>query len=76
MMLSAGYLKAQSFKEHIMASVTQCDVCGNVMKNNEAMWIEARRCNHDGTAGSKLYGKDLCPECYKKLTKLLKVEEK
>ena len=59
-----------------MAAVTQCDVCNNVVKNEQAMYIKVFNCNEDGSPIHCKISKDLCPDCYAKLRKLLKEEAK
>lgn len=59
-----------------MAAVTQCDVCSNVMKNDESKYVKVNRCTSDGKLGNVILEKDLCPQCYEKLCKILKTEVK
>ena len=57
-----------------MAAVIQCDVCTNVCRNEESKYIEVYRCGTYGKAAQEIHKLDICPECYKKLCKLLKLE--
>lgn len=59
-----------------MASVTQCDVCGSVIKHNESKFVRINKVTVDAGIGQELYALDTCPECYTKLCVLLKVEAK
>lgn len=54
-----------------MAAVTQCDVCNNVVKHEQAMYIKAYSCNKNGETSQCIWCKDLCPECYSKLCRLV-----
>ena len=59
-----------------MAAVTMCDVCNNVCKNEEAKFVKVFKCDKSGATTSNIHGLDLCPECYNRFTKLLRVEAK
>lgn len=57
-----------------MASVTQCDVCGKVVKHHESKYVRINRKLSGDAIGQELRALDVCPECYVKLCELLKVE--
>lgn len=57
-----------------MAAVTQCDVCSNVVKNEESFYIELYNCDKEGKTIKRLISKDLCPTCKKKLLGMLIIE--
>ena len=59
-----------------MAAVTMCDVCNNVCKNDEAKFVKVFNCNKSGDTTCTLLCLDVCPECYNRLKKLLKVSDK
>lgn len=53
-----------------MASVTQCDVCGNVVKHEESKYIQIYDVNkYDETTTS--LNVEVCRECYEKVAKIL-----
>ena len=56
-----------------MASVTQCDVCKNVVRHNEAKDVRINRLTASNGMGSLLHEVELCPACYDKLCIFLKV---
>lgn len=59
-----------------MASVTQCDVCGNVVRHEESKFIEIWNVCKNDTKGSQVANKEICDKCYNNLKKLLKMEDK
>ena len=54
-----------------MAAVTQCDVCNNVVKNEQALYLRINSCSKDGKLGVEKIGKDICPDCANKIYKLI-----
>ena len=54
-----------------MAAVTQCDVCNNVVKNEQALYLRINSCSKDGKLGAEKIGKDICPDCANKIYKLI-----
>lgn len=54
-----------------MASVTQCDICGNVVKHNECKYIEIFNVDKDRLKCGKIMGKDICDKCYKNLENII-----
>lgn len=59
-----------------MASVTQCDVCNNVVKHEQSFYVEVYRVRRDDSRGDRLQHLDICPDCYSKLCATLKLEVK
>lgn len=59
-----------------MASVTQCDICGSIIKHYESKYVRINKVTAGDGIGQELYALDACPECYTKLCMLLKVEVK
>lgn len=56
-----------------MASVTQCDVCKNVVKHEESKYIEIYNVDkYDNSAGITAK-KEICSECYKKIANILNI---
>lgn len=55
-----------------MASVTQCDACGNVVKHEQSVCIKAINVNSSGSITQCIWRKDLCTECYNKICRLVK----
>jgi hypothetical protein len=56
-----------------MASVTQCDVCNNVIKHEESKYIKIYNVDkYDNT--TTFVEKELCPQCYEKVAKILKIK--
>lgn len=58
-----------------MAHVTQCDVCGNVVKHEESKYIKIHDVMVSDSLKPDFIGKDLCPACYKKIAKILDIKE-
>lgn len=58
-----------------MASVTQCDVCGNVAKHNETMYLQIHRNTDGNELGGVIVKRDICKECMNKIMRILKLEE-
>lgn len=52
-------------------NVTQCDICGNVVKNEQSMYLEVHRVTSDNTVGARLTGKEICPACWERISKLI-----
>ena len=59
-----------------MASVTQCDVCPNVVRHEKSLFVEIYRVTKSDNKGAQLHAVDLCPDCYVKLCELLGLEAK
>lgn len=59
-----------------MASVMQCDVCSNIIKYQEAVFVRINKVTSGGIIGQEIHRLDMCPECYAKLCVLLNVEAK
>lgn len=59
-----------------MASVTQCDACGNVIKNEEAKYLSIYKCDTEGNTTFTDTRMDICPECHAKVCKALNKEAK
>lgn len=54
-----------------MAAVTQCDVCNNVVKNEQALYLRINSCSKYGKLVKEKIGKDICPDCADKIYKLI-----
>lgn len=59
-----------------MASVTQCDICNNVIRHEESKYIEVSYVDKYDNLDGKICSKEVCPECYKKIKKILKIDLK
>lgn len=59
-----------------MASVTQCDVCGNVVKHEQSKYVEVSSVQKDDSTGRVLHKLEICPDCYVKLCTTLQQEVK
>ena len=59
-----------------MAAVTQCDVCNNVVKHEQSMYIEIYTVKQDNSTGRKIHTVEACMDCYAKLCDVLKLEVK
>lgn len=57
-----------------MANVTQCDVCGNIVKHEESKYIKIYAVNEYGNTLLKSINKDICLNCYEKIKKFLKIK--
>ena len=57
-----------------MASVTQCDVCGNIVKNENSKRVKIYDVDVLGHVCGCLVSKDICPKCYEKVAKILKIK--
>lgn len=58
-----------------MASVTQCDVCKNVVKHEKSKYIAIYNVCRDDSRGMKIAQIELCSECYKKVSKILNINK-
>lgn len=56
-----------------MASVTQCDVCNNVIKHEESKYIKIYNVNKNDQI-TTFVGKEICPKCYEKVAKILNIK--
>lgn len=54
-----------------MAAVTQCDICNNVVKNEQALYLRINSCSKSGRLDVEKIGKDICPDCADKIYKLI-----
>ena len=54
-----------------MAAVTRCDICNNVVKNEQALYLRINSCSKSGRLDVEKIGKDICPECADKIYKLI-----
>ena len=57
-----------------MASVTQCDVCHDVVKHEKALYLLIKNMTATGHTDYVLHSLDICPECYRKLCDTLNME--
>lgn len=58
-----------------MASVTQCDICGNVVKHEQSKYIKIFDVTSDDRVkDNTAICKELCPACYKKIAKIINKE--
>lgn len=56
-----------------MASVTQCDACGNIVKHENSKRVRIYDIDkYDNT--TTFVSKELCPQCYEKVAKILKIK--
>lgn len=58
-----------------MASVTQCDVCGNVVKHEDSKRVRINNVDVNGEIYGLIAGKDICLNCYEKMKKFLKINK-
>lgn len=59
-------------------NVTQCDVCGNIVINEQIMALNVyrvRRNSMNSMIGGRVMYKELCPACFEKLSKLFTPKE-
>lgn len=56
-----------------MASVTQCDVCGNIVKHEESKLIRIYDVNEYDRM-TTFVDKEICPKCYEKVAKILNIK--
>lgn len=57
-----------------MASVTQCDACGNMVKHEKSKYIKIYDVNEYGNTLLGSINKDICLNCYEKMKKILKIK--
>lgn len=57
-------------------NVTQCDVCKNVVKHEESVYVKVFAVNKNDECTDILAKADLCPVCKERLYKLLGKEAK
>lgn len=56
-----------------MASMSMCDVCGQVVKHTDAKFVKLYNEKPTGAVGSIIATAEVCPECYEKLAEVLKI---
>lgn len=60
-----------------MAAVIKCDACGNTCRYSEAKHVRIHKLvGAESYSTATLEAIDVCPACYDKLCKLLKLEDK
>lgn len=52
-------------------NVTQCDVCGNVVKHEQSVYLKANKTTADNKIGSTLKDVELCQVCWDKVVRIL-----
>lgn len=52
-------------------NVTQCDVCGNVVKHEQSVYVVVDKVKSDDTLGALIVRAEVCPTCWDKLSKIL-----
>ena len=57
-----------------MASVTQCDVCGDIVKHEDSKRVKIYDVDAFKNIDICLVNKDICLNCYEKIQKLLKIK--
>lgn len=57
-----------------MASVTQCDVCGNIVKHENSKRVRIYDIDEYGNTLLGSINKDICLNCYEKIKKFLKIK--
>lgn len=57
-----------------MATVTQCDVCGNIVKHENSKRVRIYDVDVLGNVCERLVNKDICLNCYEKMKKILKIK--
>lgn len=57
-----------------MASVTQCDACGNIVKHEESKYIKIYDVDKYGNTLLGSINKDICLNCYEKIKEFLKIK--
>lgn len=57
-----------------MASVTKCDVCGNIVKNENSKRVKIYDVDVLGHVCGCLVNKDICLNCYEKIKKFLNIK--
>ncbi len=57
-----------------MASVTQCDVCGNIVKHENSKRVKIHDVDEYRNILSGLINKDICLNCYEKIKDFLKIK--
>lgn len=58
-----------------MAHVIQCDACGRVCKAEDAHIIDIIVMRASCCRGNRESTQDICPECYKKVKEVLKIDK-
>lgn len=56
-------------------NVTQCDICGNIVKNEQSMVLNVYRVRRNSMIGGRVMHKEICPACFEKLSKLFTPKE-
>jgi hypothetical protein len=57
-----------------MANVTQCDVCGNIVKHEENKYIKIYDVDKYRNTLPGSINKDICLNCYEKIKEFLKIK--
>lgn len=57
-----------------MASVTQCDVCGDIVKHENSKRVKIYNVDEYKNVCGWLVNKDICLNCYEKMKKFLKID--
>lgn len=55
-----------------MASVTQCDACGNIVKHENSKRVRIYDIDECENVCERLLNKDICLNCYEKMKKFFK----
>lgn len=55
-----------------MASVTQCDCCGDVVKHEESFLITINSMTEKKAKGALNLQKEICKKCFQKVEEILK----
>lgn len=55
-----------------MASVTQCDVCGDIVKHEDSKCVRIYDVDGFKNTSIRLVNKDICLNCYEKMKKFFK----
>ena len=56
-----------------MASVTQCDVCGNIVKHENSKRVKIYDVDEYRNTNTFVY-REICPKCYEKVAKILNIK--
>lgn len=59
-----------------MASVTQCDVCSNVVKHEESKYVEIHSVIASDDKNRKLHQIEVCQRCYEAICEICGLEVK
>jgi hypothetical protein len=72
--VALGCLVPALQKGIIMANVTQCDVCKDVIKHEESIFLALSKVTKRNELSNTIHEVDLCHKCYEKVCKLLDLE--